>query len=40
MIFVLVVCFALLHSTFSPLGCFCEFSFHVSLASLLIKEMD
>ena len=39
-IFVLVVCFALLHSTFSPLGCFCEFSFHVSLASLLIKEMD
>ena len=39
MIFVLV-CFALLHSTFSSLGCFFEFSFHVSLAYLLIKEMD
>jgi len=38
-IFVLV-CFALLHSTFLSLGCFFEFSFHVSLAYLLIKEMD
>ena len=39
-IFVLIVCFALLHFTFSVSGCFFKFYFHVSLAYLLIKEMD